>query len=137
EQASLTGALRRVFVDDALLHPHSFGADGDGRFDDGWNELGAAEDVDDVHFVRDLFEGFVSLLPQRLFDLRVDGDDAIAGVLHVFRHAVRRPDAAIGQADYGDGAAVLQEFGNSVVHVISESAPLRPESTGGTRPASG
>ena len=48
EQAGRAGDFAGARADDAELEPHGFGADSDGRVDDGRNFFGAAEDVDDV-----------------------------------------------------------------------------------------
>ena len=52
EDAGLAGFLRRLFVNDALLHPDHGHLQADRLVDNLFHKFGPAEDVDDVDFLR-------------------------------------------------------------------------------------
>ena len=95
-------------VFDSLLHPDDFCADGDGAVDNGWDVIGAAEDVDDFDRVgfRDVFEARVGFFAEDLGFVGIYGDDAVAGGLHVLSDAETGTSGIGREANYRDGFVV-------------------------------
>jgi hypothetical protein len=101
-------------VCDALLKPENLGADGDGGIGDGRDVFRAAEDVDDVHWLGDVFEARVGLDAKHFGLVGIHGDDSVAGGLEVGGNSVGRTKRIGGEPDDGDGFSGAEDFGDGV-----------------------
>lgn len=101
-------------VRDALLEPEDLGVDRDGRIGDGRNAFGAAEDVDDVDGLGDVFEAGVGFLAQDFGFVGVDGDDFVTGGLQVGGDFVGRTARVGGESDDSDGFGGAEDLGDGV-----------------------
>ncbi len=103
QKSGLSRPLGSRLVDHAQLHPHALGADGDRLVDDGPDEVGAHEAVDDVDREGDLHEGREACFAVDRGSCGVDGNDALSLVLQELRHLVGGAGAVRGKADHGPG----------------------------------
>src|SRR5689334_6683648 len=94
---------------DADLLPQALGADRDRLLGDRQHVLGLAKDVDDVDRDLDRRQRRVTALAEDRFVARIDGDDAVAVLLHVLGGEVARPEPVGRQADDGDRPARAQD----------------------------
>ena len=94
-------------VDDSLLDPEVVEAELEHLVDDGRDEFGEAEDVDDVGLDGEIGEGGVGLFAEDLGDRWVDGVDLVAVLLHVGGDVVAGLGRDFGEADDGDGAWIF------------------------------
>jgi len=104
--ASGFGAGGGFGVDDSLLDPDVFEAEGEHLVDDGGDEFGKAEDVDYVGFDGEIGEAGVGLFAEDGLNRWVDGKDAVALLLHVGGDIVAGLVGVFGEADDGDGAGL-------------------------------
>src|ERR1035437_1937279 len=121
-------AAGSLFVHHALLHPDDLGAFADGGFDDLRNKLGAPEDIHDIDLLGDGVEIRVTLLAQDFHLVWVHGDDAVARISHVLRHAITGAEPLAGETHNGDGSGGVEDFGN-VFHTASPLRGLRDAAT--------
>ena len=112
------GAGGGFLMDDSLLDPEVGEAELEHLFDDGWNEFGKTEDVDDVGLDGEIGEAGVGLFAEDVWDGGVDGVDFVAALLHVGGDVVAGLRCDVGEADDGDGAGAL--FSRDGEHVANE-----------------
>ena len=101
---------RGVFVHHAFLHPDRLRAHADGRFHDLGNKFGAPENIHDIDRLRNLIQIRIALLAQHFGLIRIHRNDPVARALHVFRHAVARPEALARKPHHRDDARRLQDL---------------------------
>src|SRR5215210_4323246 len=78
----LSGVVRRLFVDDAGLHPQHLRAGGDGVLCHGHELLAAPENIHYVHLLGDVFNRRVRLFAEDLTtQVGVDGEHPVAEAL--------------------------------------------------------
>ena len=90
-------------VGDTELEPENFCAYGDGGIGYRGNIFGAAENVNDVNSLGDVFEARVAFCAKDFGFVGIHGDDAVAGGLQVGGYFVAWAGRVGGEADYGDG----------------------------------
>jgi hypothetical protein len=117
EEAGGAGFRGGVWVFDSLLHPDYFCADGDGAVHNRRNVFRAAKDVDnfDVRGFRDVFKTRIGFFAEYFGFVGIDGDDAIAGGLHVLGDAKTWASGIGREADYCDGFVVFEDVGDGVI----------------------
>jgi hypothetical protein len=101
-------------VDDSLLDPDVLETEREHLIDDGGNEPGKAEDVDDVGFDGEIGEAGIGFFAKDGFDRRVDWQDAVTLFLHVGRNVVAGLIGVVGQTDDGDGARLRRRVAEHV-----------------------
>jgi len=116
--AARFGACGGFLMDDSLLDPEVGKAELEHLFDDGRNEFGKAEDIDDVGSDGEISEACVGFFAEDLRDGGIDGVDFVAVLLHVCGDVVARLGWDLGEADYGDGAWAF--FRGDAEHVADE-----------------
>ena len=89
EEARGSGFFGGGWVSNSLLEPEDFGADGDRGIRHGRNFFWAAEDVDNIDAIGDVFEAGIGFLAKDFGLVGVNGDDAVAGGLEVGGNFVR------------------------------------------------
>jgi len=113
-------------VDYPFLEPEVRDFEADDVFDDFGDIRGSTEDVDEVD-VRmggnGFVEGGVSLFAEGLFDLRIDGNDAVALRLHEAGDAQGSSAFAVGEANDSDGVDFVEDFGDGrcLVHSLFDA----------------
>src|SRR5579883_7576 len=113
------------FVDHAFLQPQRFRADTDRGLDDFRNMLRAAENIDHVDPLRNIFQTRVTFFAEHFGFMRIHRNDAVSDALHVIGDAVGGTHRARGKSDDGDGARALQEISyarHDLISVSSENA---------------
>ena len=105
----LFGFLGGREVDDAELGPEVGELEGDHLVDDVGDEVGEAEDVDDVGALGEVGEGGVGFFAEDGIDGGIDGENAVAVLLHVGGDGVAGLDGVVGEADDGEGAGNVRE----------------------------
>ena len=75
-------------MDHALLHPDSASADRYGRFNNFGYKFRAAENVDDIHWNRNVFQSRVTLFTQNFLLIGIHRNDAIAGSVQIIGNAI-------------------------------------------------
>jgi hypothetical protein len=93
----------------AELEPKDFGFDGDGGIGYRRNIFGAAEDVNDVDRIGDVFEAGIGFFAEDFGFVGIDGNDAIADGLEVGSDCVAGTGGIRGETDYGDGFGGAEE----------------------------
>jgi len=101
------GSVGGLEVDDTLLHPEVRQAELKHLLDDGRDELGETEDVDDLGLDGKIGEAGVRFLAKNLGDGWIDGIDFVAVLLHIGRDIVAGLRRLLGEADDGDGAWIF------------------------------
>ena len=101
------GAGGGFLMDDSLLDPEVGKAELEHLFDDGRNEFGKAEDIDDVGSDGEISEACVGFFAEDLRDGGIDGVNFVAVLLHVLGDVVTGLGWDFGEADDGDGARVF------------------------------
>jgi hypothetical protein len=114
EEAGVVGFGGGRGVRDSLLEPEGFGVDGDGGVGDRRDQLGAAEDVNDVDGQWDVFETSVGFFAEDFGFVRIDGDDFVARALQVGSDFVRGTARVGGKTDDGDGFGGAEEVTDGV-----------------------
>jgi len=113
-EASGPGFFGAGEVRNALLEPEDFCVDGDGGIGDGRDFFGAAEDVDDVDGLGDVFEAGVGFLAEDFGFVGIDGDDFVADGLEVGGNFVGRAARVGREADDGDGLGGAEDLREGV-----------------------
>jgi hypothetical protein len=90
-------------ADYAKLEPDGFGANGDGRVDNGRNFFGATENVDDVDGLGDVLQARIGFRAEHFPFVGIDRNDAIADGLEIGGDFVAGPGGIARKADNGDG----------------------------------
>lgn len=98
----------------SLLEPEDFCADGDGGVGDGRDFLGAAENVDDIDAMGDVFEAGIGFLAEDFGFVGIDGDDFVADGLEVGGDLMGGAAGIGREADDGDGSVDAKEMGDGV-----------------------
>ena len=114
EEAGGTGFFGGGGVGDSLLEPEDSGADSDGGIGDGRDFIGAAEDVDDVNRIGDVFEAGIGFFAQDFGFVGIDRDDAVAGGLEIGGDFVRGAAGIGGESNDGDVFVDAEELGDGV-----------------------
>jgi len=110
ENSCLACFLSGFFVDDFFLHPDGWNFQLDRLIDDLFDELGTAEDIDDVDLLANIEQGCVSGFAQGLSNFRIDWNYAITIRLHVSGDTVAWAEWAVGESDHGKGFSALQQI---------------------------
>src|SRR6202050_5030995 len=97
-QAALLGDPGALLVDHTELAPERAGVDRHGVSRDPWQRVRRAEDVHDVHWLWDVQQARVALLPEDLRLARIDRDHAVVVPLEVVTDEVAGPQLVVGQA---------------------------------------
>jgi hypothetical protein len=118
EETGQTGFFGGGRIFDAELEPNDFGADSDGGFDNRWNVFGAAENVDEVDGLGDVFEAGIGFLAEHFPFIGVDGNDAISGRLQVGGDLVAGPSGIRREANDGDGLGLAENVGNGIGRIV-------------------
>lgn len=103
-QSGLPRTRRGPLVDHALLEPYALGLDPYGVIDDGAGLLGPSKDIHQIDPTGDSRQGGIGRFAQHAGFVRVHRDDHLSLLLHVSRHAVRRPRWIRRQSDHGNGS---------------------------------
>ena len=98
----------------AFLQPDGRDFEADGFVHHVRDELGAAEDVHDIDFLRRFGQRRDGLFAQRALDRRIHGNNAVAVALQVGGNAVAGAQRAIGKAHHRDGFASFEQFADFV-----------------------
>ena len=77
-----------------------------------FDEFGAAEDVDNVDFLRHIRQRRVAFLAERLLNLRIDGNNSIARRLKISGNSVAGTERVIGKPNDGNRLRLLKNFGD-------------------------
>jgi hypothetical protein len=69
-----------------------------------------SEDIDHIHFERDLCKRAVDLLSENLIILGIDRNDLVAGLFQVFGDTVAWFALIGGESEYGDGFDCIEDM---------------------------
>lgn len=114
KQSGRAGDFAGARADDAELEPDRFGADGDGGVDDGRHFFGAAEDVDDVDGLGNVFQTRVGFRAEHFPFVGIDGNDAVADGLEIGGDFVAGASGIGGESDNGDGFRAAEEIEDGI-----------------------
>src|SRR5258708_5076696 len=124
-----SGPLSGAFVNHLELATDSdLDALGDGVLHHLAQELGAAENVDNVDVEGHIHQRPVDLLAENLGGGGMDGNDSIAVPLQVLSHPERRPGGVSAEPGDGDGSTIEEAVDVALDHALNSSGggPVGP-----------
>jgi len=101
-------------VDDTELKPDGFGVNCDRGVDDRVNFFAAAENVDDVDGIGDVFEARIAFLTEHFPFVGIDGNDAVADRLEVGGNFVAGAGSIGRETDNSDGFCEAEKIENGI-----------------------
>ena len=96
------------------MKPEELGADFYGAEDVGKDFLGATEDVDQIDWFGDFFQGGVTFLAEDFPFVWIHRDDAVADRLQVSGYFVAGAGGVRGETYYGDDFSLFEDVGDWV-----------------------